>query len=579
VNSGEFKSLAWRGGILCAVAVGFGILLPEHRDDSAPAEAEEMLATKNRTLVGGGEWIESEESGKNGRPSTGETDDGWVEEATDRLNKQQAENNAADKKAKAAAAAARKAAAEKAVQSSLAALSPTVANRYKGLRRALIAEALKLAQGSPQPWLDLLRVAALQKRFGDTEGAQQTFELAARLAVKPGDANATGKAMTDVVKGMVRSGFLDEAVTLAARIQSQSWAGQAYSQISVALAARGEFTTARGMAFQVTDMRARDKALMGIATYEARLIGLAEAMQTAVLISNSSYQGQALSRVAITRAAMGDLVGANAAIEAIGSARMRDYARYQLAEYQTKSGSLASARQILPLINDVTARDSVLRQIAELQALRDDVTAAGNTALQINDVLEQSLALEAIAGALAQRGHLGTAVGQAQLIVDGEIRNRTLSALAGLEAYRGEERTALWVVDLINEPLARAKALREVAVSRARQGDFSSAFNLAQEIADAEQRVIALSLLAREQGRIGDLSGASESLQSAEGDLGLVENLRRSDQLLGQLAVAHAYAGDPRQALEKVNGIDQATQRDIGSPRNRRWPSTGKRPA
>jgi hypothetical protein len=126
-------------------------------------------------------------------------------------------------------------------------------------------------------------------------------------------------------------------------------------------------------------------------------------MQTAVLISNPTYQGQALSKVALMRAAMGDLVGANAAIEAIASTRMRDHARYQLAEYQTKSGSLASARQIVPLISDMAARDSILRQIAGLQALRDDVTSASSTALQIQNVLQQSLALEAIAAALAQR--------------------------------------------------------------------------------------------------------------------------------------------------------------------------------
>ena len=87
--------------------------------------------------------------------------------------------------------------------------------KYAGLRRILIAEALRLAEGSPQPWIDLVRVAQIQRALGDIDGARDTLDHAARLAVRPDDIDMTGQALYQVVAGMLRSGFISEEESLA----------------------------------------------------------------------------------------------------------------------------------------------------------------------------------------------------------------------------------------------------------------------------------------------------------------------------------------------------------------------------
>lgn len=256
------------------------------------------------------------------------------------------------------------------------------------------------------------------------------------------------------------------------------------------------------------------------------------------------------SEIASTEARLGDLDDALATASGIDDEYMRDFALVSIAGIQAAENDIVGALLSAARISDATYHAWALREIARAQAEIGDLASSLQTAKDIGPPRWRDAALLNIALTLARAGHRSEALEVAGGIGQGSLRAWVASLAA---AKAGNVEGALRIASGIND--SRGSALGDIAQAVAEGGDVAGSLRIANGIEDADARSAALASIAEAQADGGDFAGAlrtSRTIQNFLRPLELRDRASASVPLrmtVADIAVKQADSGDPAGAI------------------------------
>ncbi|MDA7880939.1 hypothetical protein N9A94_01385 [Akkermansiaceae bacterium] len=433
--------------------------------------------------------------------------------------------------------------------------------KMTGIRRRLLLEAAEKALFSKTPWSDLSVVALAFKRAGDQDAARYWFLRAARLAQDPDSLEDSSSAMREVVKNLVSAGFYQSARKLIARIPLKTHQGRAKAELVKAFARIKQFDEARVLAGSLKDAKAKGLAYSSIAEAEARILDFPEVMETLSLITQTSDQYYAYSKVSLILAGSGDSDGAMTLVNRIKDSRLRDVALARIASLQSK-GSSFSFDSLVSMIRDPFFKDQAVIGMISNEADRRRFNLASASVERIQSPAEKEKAYEALVSLQIRHGDLRGALNRAQSIGAEKVRNRALQSVAIAEVRVGGVGAARKVADLISDAEVREVAYRKLAQQAAVSGQSAGAVDTVAYMDDPSERALAFASLALTRARYGDDGGARELVQEASRELDHVSSERDQAQAAGVVAEVFAHTGDAGSAFDAAASISNAGLRD-----------------
>ena len=317
-----------------------------------------------------------------------------------------------------------------------------------------IAAASGLTEAMPDPEDRVVAwcaIAAAEFVSGLEQDGQRTFERARDAAGEITVDSELVQALITIARSEDEAGLSAEArrtfaeATVTARgISSEEERSRAYREIVDAQAASGLLEDALAIAAEIQTEAPRRTALMSIAEAQARQGLVADALATADRIDGDGYRKDALIAVArsLTHAGL-----APAALSILGDlvpATTESWALREIASVQAELGrfgdALISARQI-PV---GPGRWQALLGIAEHQAAANRFADALETADEIADEERRDAALKAIAVAQAETGLFDEALDLAAEIGDELSRSHALRRIATAQAAAA---VARWIAE------------------------------------------------------------------------------------------------------------------------------------
>ena len=289
------------------------------------------------------------------------------------------------------------------------------------------------------------------------------------------------------------------------------------------------------------------------------------AIQTARQIDDD----RALSYIAVTQAAVGDINGAKQTAQEVSSDN-RAYTLSNIAIVQAQWGDASSAKQIVEQIDNAGIRVASLLSIAKAQANAGEISGAKQTidnakriAQNIDDGREHAIVLLHIA---ELQFKLKDKIGAKQILTDAinlakqiEDADSTLRQIAVVQAKLGDIREAKQTAQQIGTSSGyRAESFKDIAVTQAEMGDIEGAKQTVRQMkyTDCNKRSLvdsrrgALLDIAGVQASSGDVSGARQTARQ-------VGDCRSRSFILGHIAIAQADAGDVRGAIRTVSEINK----------------------
>ena len=277
----------------------------------------------------------------------------------------------------------------------------------------------------------------------------------------------------------------------------------------------------------VTQARARNTDLTGIASAQAQQGDVIGALVTAGRIDNVHQHDTALKSIIEVRIQAGDVARALGMIERIKDVFVRESALITVAETQTKKGDVTGAMQTAKKISHYPQLHSnVLRKIAEAQAMEGNITEALRTAGSIAHWRQHAMALGTIAKAQARSGDrtgaratIADAMRSAEHVGNTVDRTNALIHISKAQDEAGDSsgaettlRKATRNAGSIELGTFRDTALVKIVEARAMRGDFVEAHKTADRLEWSRDRSFALQAIAEVQALAGDVAGGLKAL-------------------------------------------------------------------
>ncbi len=449
-------------------------------------------------------------------------------------------------------------------------------------------------------------VAEARARAGDGAEALEIFAQVAELALTLTNKKQQAQVLTLIAGGQAEAGEIAQSFVVAqtivgpcTRLHGGGWAPckeqqvRALSAIAQELAKTGKNKQAAELALALTDEEQQVRVLARMATgieaaraTYACVIG--QAVAVAQTIRDEKGRSRALVHIAVARARAGDRSGAQESFaQAIKVAQTirdeqwthtyRDEVLSDIALALAKAGNVEQAIELAKTIKGGW-RDGALSDIAVAQAKAGDLPQALAMMQTITDTLiigpHHSVLMVAIAEAQARAGDrlearksFARAIKFANTIIGKESAWRlsevaeALVHIAGAQARAGERAgaqesftQAINVAQTITDEFRRDMTLSDVAVARAKVGDVPQALAMMQTITDTliigPHHSVLMVAIAEAQARAGDRSGAQESFAQAIKIAQTMADEGWRNQVLSDIALALAKAGNVEQAIE-----------------------------
>lgn len=425
-----------------------------------------------------------------------------------------------------------------------------IAGSYASAGDHISAIKVVRATDSPQQALILDAIARNSQTKLDirlrnaAEGEAVRTAIAEALKHAPSDDSARFEAETLVSIAAVQAndGAFSNALQTAQRIPSDAFRSKALRAIVVAQAVAGDSDATNG-----TYIAAREMAKQ-IASGEIRAeagAAIAVAMDQE-LAFYTVYENE---------------FGAHHQISIAGLHAI-EHTREAIAIGQARNGRVEGAVKTASRIRSPELRLQALAEVAVAQIRAGETKPANATfeaAFKIADGLsesfERSKAFQKIAEAQAQAGKFAQALQTACKINLDFVLEGALSSIVAAEAKALAFDALCETVGEIAEDDNRAVAFGLIAAAKARAGDqeaarkyFAEALKTVQKIKDKSFRAKALGKIAVAQSQAGEVEAAAATFATCL-------ELRREPKTLAAIAVTHAQAGLPNNAMKAAEKI------------------------
>jgi hypothetical protein len=371
---------------------------------------------------------------------------------------------------------------------------------------AFLEHASQCAAGIEDPEDRVFRlcdIARIQSRHGLRDAAARTLRQARDVAERVEDPDYRSHRLADVAAGQVEIGDVKAALELV-RALPEMQRDSAFRYVSEAQTAKG--------------------ALEGAA-------------ETAAMIRDPVYRGEALQRIATAYAERADFVTASRIASGIPELSSQARAWATIAVRQLRAGDRPAAEETLSRATKTTAR------IPDNPAQPTDHKAA---------------MMAGFAGVQAEFGDIEGAARTARAITEAPWQDLAWGNIATAEANRGDTQTALRAAESIQVGYYRGKAVSAVVAALARRSHLAEARKLADSIPSDYWRLNAFVVLAKAQIRAGQRGAATQLMETVLRDADRIKDdeklpvrgLKRA--LLYQLAQAQSQAGDWKAASEWI---------------------------
>ncbi len=435
-----------------------------------------------------------------------------------------------------------------------------------------IKEAIEASQrlpSRPEQAMTLGRIAIVQANTGDEKAALQTVDLIPAEEVWQRNSTLAMVAM-DLSK---RHDFVG-AVRVLNRIPSDD-------ELAERLIARMKEQLSPQEQTVIDTALEESSALAIIAEDQAEAGHRKLAYQTALGIRIHQRRDDGLSRVACIAADAGDLAVAQAALKGIDDREQKEPALVRVVAAMAKLGRFKEARDLLETIQDPSAKANALFEMAAGAAAQGDAKAARSlfqdaTALEPSGKDAHNTGLQRIVAACLKSQSLELAEVFARDIHDLSMLSEALQVIAvanwqvkniskARRLFDESRQTAEKVVDAYS----RCARLRELALAQFKTGEREGATTAIElAVASAQQieigggtNVIALTETAKTQSIVGHRAGATASFKIARDAAARYPDESYVAQLLQDVAMAQARAGDVEAAVQAARQQTSALNR------------------
>jgi tetratricopeptide (TPR) repeat protein len=252
------------------------------------------------------------------------------------------------------------------------------------------------------------------------------------------------------------------------------------------------------------------------------------------------------ARIAIVRAQLGDIDGAQQTLSLIKSDSEKSFALPFVASAQASAKNFADAMHSALAIQDSDVRDQAFTWIASQQADAGDTQGAAQLAHTIKNAQYRATALTHIAAVNANGGRTD------------EARNGMQEALAVAEQAEPREgeggRSGLAACFSEEPEEPRDRALEDIAVNQAGTGDATGALETINRMHDKAGKENTLATVAGAQARAGDFTGARATI-------GLIGRDSCKTAALHGLVLAQFEAGNLSAALLTADEMTDVSQK------------------
>jgi RNA polymerase sigma factor (sigma-70 family) len=414
----------------------------------------------------------------------------------------------------------------------------------------------------------LLRIASVQDKTGDAEGARKTRQEALELA----KGFAAGKLRVDAILTVARSQTeakdrtavlesLKQAEEAVAAVEGESDKPTCLAWLVIAQATAGDYegglrTLAKGGNFQgnllsyfgnqlnTEDKKAARKAITQ-ALAAVKFEGEGAAIQRANGLTGACY--------ALAKA--GDVDQAMETAAKLGKGEDQDRCLQCIVIAQAGDGDTAGAARTAKGIQQDDIKADALDAIVRAQAKAGDLTAARGTLNEVRKLVEKLQKEE-----IDRQEKSG---GRQRHVPDPRLC-QLQAGVAQTQLLLGDKSGALVTVAAIDSDLPKANALLHMGIDRRKAGKPAEAREMLLAASQAAQKAVpgmgnrvrpfqsekaaVLSFIAREQAKAGDVKEAVRTADTIPTDQAM-------DDALAGIAPAQAEAGDLKGALETVARI------------------------
>lgn len=327
-------------------------------------------------------------------------------------------------------------------------------------------------------------------------------------------------------------------------------------------------------------IRLRSNALFEVAVKYAEIGEFDQALKTAETIDHTNYtylKFDALVKIAREYAKAGDFNQAFLVAQAIDDASDKSEVLVEIAGKCVEVGKKKLAAQILSQAYATAQTRSanharnVLREIAETYAKLGDLNQALKTVKAMESTEDKALILAVIAGECVEIGQteeaghmLVQAFERAKTIKDASLDSKVLRTISETAVEAGDFNLALQAVEMM-ESNDQYSGLTVIAGKYVQTGQREQALMLLSEAIETAKtikysdRPKALFEIAVKYFEIGQKEQGEQLLSRALNAATIHEDRLLSDEVLHELAVNYAKAGDFDQALKMARSMGQHT--------------------
>ncbi len=433
-------------------------------------------------------------------------------------------------------------------------------------RRTLLAEAMREALNSEEPWKELVAIGLVQAEIRDMTTAKETLSMAKRLAPsKNRNGEEDASALVTVSQAFARIGQLETALDTATAITREPEQNQAISSIISEHVGRQEFSAAKTLVSSLSLAQYREASLRNIAEGEACTGDATPAISTVSLISNMSLRNDALRRVAVAQARSKQWDGAMSTASLIADANVNQRALAEIIRIRIDAGDLAAAQASIWGLRDDSMRDDLFSRLSKKLATQGDINTGIRTSDYIKDILTKENTLAAVSIQQARLGDTSTAFSTVTELVNQGAQTQGVRDVTLVEADLRGTKSAYNMASMINNPDARDATFRAIAQREAGLGNLAEAMNCAESINASDCRVLAFAETALSSIKktptpsrqaINLLENTTQMIPS------MPENSSKRNEAILKIANAYALVNRLDEAIGNLLHITSFNQRD-----------------
>jgi len=373
---------------------------------------------------------------------------------------------------------------------------------------------------------ELSTIAAAQILFGDLSGAREILTKAS-IAVSHLQGNWVTFLPESIAKKQVQSGDLAGAVSTAQRFNDSWKKSEVQKAIVTAQLENNDIRGALLTTQTVEDIRAQIEALQTITSLSLNNEERRKAQEIIHALlekihhtKDVTLESEALSKIAVIQAQIGDVPGALASAEKMWDSSQRLFILKEIASVRKKANDHVGMQKTLETAVTVALialkenkkrydflNDSSLDEVAILQAKMGEITGALVSAQKIKSVANRSQIMQRVA--VIQTLNDDTRNARETVAKAWSQRSETSS-------NDGKERVLQEIANLTKQDTDTREDLDECAIDLAQHGDITASLKASEKIRDKIERIGVLCQIVALQKQRGDESNSRKTLKIAE---------------------------------------------------------------